>query len=221
MKITYNFVSLVAIGNFNPAIITPDFLNRVCELNLGGAELVSPLEMPVIRQLKFHNLELIIELGRLSIKESGIQDISESQVIRIFRAYYDKLRYTPLTAVGVNINCQLIPGTDPKMVALAKNLQDHNTLLSFLGANEIVITDRAVYKKEHEKKWLGSDFKIAEVGGLTRQISVAEAENKSFNFNYNYEAGNLSRDLSKLDLLLDGYSEFCDEFLKVIKYLET
>jgi len=111
MKIAYNFVSLVTLGNFNPAIVTPDFLNKDCELNLGEPTDQSPPFVPVHKHLQF------------------------------------------------------------------------------------------------------------QIHGLTRLINISKKKD-SFNLNYNYEAGNLDQNKSSLDLLLDGYKEFCDEFLSFMKFLE-
>lgn len=221
MRISHNFVSLVAIGNFNPAIITPDFLNRICKLDLGEPKEISPLDVPVLRHLKFNHLELIVELTRLTIKESGIQDISDSKIISIFQAYYKKLPYTPLTAVGINISCELAPNEDDGKISLVKRLQEPNTYLSFFHSDEIEITERAVYGKSRDKKWTGSDVTIPNVDKLTRRISVLETKTSLFQLNYNCEAGNLTHALSKLDELLNRYGKFCDEFLEFVKYLET
>ena len=67
MKISNNYISLVALGNFNPAIVTPNFLNEVCELNLGEPTSISPQEIPVHRQINFKNLVINVFLDRLVI----------------------------------------------------------------------------------------------------------------------------------------------------------
>ena len=111
MRIDYNFITLVALGSFNPAIVSPHFLNTVCELNLGEPVDQSPPDIPVIRHLQFQNLKFTVEMNRLEIMEPGIENITETRVLSIFNVYHKKLPYTPLKAVGVNINCDLLERT--------------------------------------------------------------------------------------------------------------
>ncbi len=214
MKIAYNFVSLVALGNFNPAIVTPDFLNKDCELNLGEPTDQTPPLIPVHRGFQFQNLRLTVDMERLEILEIGINNISNAKILGIFYAYYKKLPYTPLSAVGVNINCDL-----PKTDILLEKISNPRTYLDFLDVKEIDVTERSLQTKS-DKTWLNSNYRIENVGGLTRIVSSSIKKNFLI-LNYNYEAGNLGQNESRLDLLLDGYEQFCREFLNFVKFLEA
>lgn len=212
MKLAYNFVSLVALGNFNPAIVTPDFLNKDCELNLGEpTDQTSPL-IPVHRGFQFQNLRFTVDMERLEILEIGINNISDAKILAIFDAYYKKLPYTPLSAVGVNINCDF-----PKTDILLEKVSNPRTYLDFLDVKEIDVTERSL-QTESDKTWLDSSYRIENVGGLARLIS-SNIKKDFLNLNYNYEAGNLGQNESGLDLLLDGYEQFCREFLNFVKFL--
>jgi len=214
MKIAYNFVSLVALGNFNPAIVTPDFLNKDCELNLGEPTDQTPPLIPVHRGFQFQNLRLTVDMERLEILEIGINNISNAKILGIFYAYYKKLQYTPLSAVGVNINCDL-----PKTDILLEKISNPRTYLDFLDVKEIDVTERSLQTKS-DKTWLNSNYRIENVGGLTR-IASSSIKKNFLILNYNYEAGNLGQNESRLDLLLDGYEQFCREFLNFVKFLEA
>lgn len=214
MKIAYNFVSLVALGNFNPAIVTPDFLNKDCELNLGEPTDQTPPLIPVHRGFQFQNLRLTVDMERLEILEIGINNISNAKILGIFYAYYKKLPYTPLSAVGVNINCDL-----PKTDILLEKISNPRTYLDFLDVKEIDVTERSLQTKS-DKTWLNSNYRIENVGGLTR-IASSSIKKNFLILNYNYEAGNLGQNESRLDLLLDGYEQFCREFLNFVKFLEA
>jgi len=218
MKIAYNFVSLVTLGNFNPAIVTPDFLNKDCELNLGEPTDQSPPFVPVHKHLQFQNLRFTVDMDRLEILETGIENIYEAKTLQIFYVYYKKLPYTPLRAVGVNINCDLLPETGTTTDVLLGKVSSPQTYLDFLGIKEINVTETSLQTKT-EKAWTSSNYRIQNVHGLTRLINISKKKD-SFNLNYNYEAGNLDQNKSSLDLLLDGYKEFCDEFLSFMKFLE-
>ncbi len=212
MKLAYNFVSLVVLGNFNPAIVTAAFLNKDCELNLGEpTDQTSPL-IPVHRGFQFQNLRFTVDMERLEILEIGINNISDAKILAIFDAYYKKLPYTPLSAVGVNINCDF-----PKTDILLEKMSNPRTYLDFLDVKEIDVTERSL-QTESDKTWLDSSYRIENVGGLARLIS-SSIKKDFLNLNYNYEAGNLGQNESGLDLLLDGYEQFCREFLNFVKFL--
>ena len=218
MNISYNFISLVAIGNFNPAIVSSDFLNKVCELNLGEPTDTSPSAIPVHRYLQFQNLRFILDMDRLQIIETGIADISETKILGIFDAYYKKLPYTPLKAVGVNINCDLLAEMETKTEALTKKVSNPTTYLDFFDTNKINVIESSLQTKT-DKTWMSSNYNIENVHGLTRSINVTQKKD-FLNLNYNYEAGAVDKHKSNLSLLLDGYEPFCREFLNFVKYLE-
>ena len=218
MKIDYNFISLVALGSFNPAIVSPNFLNTECELNLGEPVDQSPPDIPVIRHLQFQNLKFTVEMNRLQIMETGIANIAETRVLSIFNVYYAKLPYTPLKAVGVNINCDLLAEIETKIETLTKKVSNPSTYLDFFATNKINVTESSL-KTKTAKIWMSSNYNIENVHGLTRSINVTQKKD-FLNLNYNYEAGAVDKHKSNLSLLLDGYEQFCDEFLDFVKYLE-
>ena len=218
MKIEYNFITLVALGGFNPAIVSPDFLNTVCELNLGKPDDQSPPDIPVIKHLKFQNLKFTVEMNRLQIMETEIEDIAKTRCLSIFNVYYEKLPYTPLKAVGVNINYNLLAEMETKTEALKKKVSNPSTYLDFFKTNKINVIESSLQTKS-DKTWMSSNYNIENVQGLTRSINVTQKKD-SLTLNYNYEAGELDKDKSNLSLLLDGYEKFCEEFLDFMNYLE-
>lgn len=219
MKIDYNFITLVALGSFNPAIVSPDFLNKVCELNLGEPVGQSPPDIPVIKHLQFQNLKFTVEMNRLQIMETGIENINEARVLSIFNVYYAKLPYTPLKAVGVNINCDLLADMETKTEALKKKVSNPSSYLDFFNTNKINVIESSLQTKA-DKTWMSSNYNIENVHGLTRSINVTQKKD-FLNINYNYEAMVVDNHKSNLSLLLDGYEEFCHEFLDFVKYLEN
>ena len=218
MKISYNFISLVAIGNFNPAILSPDFLNDKCGLNLGEPSPEAQPPIPVFRHWEFQNLHFNLTLDRFEIKEVGVEDISKTDVLGIFKVYYDKLPYTPLKAVGVNINCDIHPETTAEFGAIGERIKDPSVYLQFLNADQISVTERSIFTKG-EVTWVASDYRIENVRGLTRLINAMKRD-KLINLNYNYEASNQTEMKSHLDSFFDVYPMFCEEFLGFVKNLE-
>lgn len=218
MKVSYNFVSLVAIGNFNPAILSLGFLTNICELNLGDLIEQSPPEVPIHRYLQFQHFRVTVDMDRLVAMETGVQDITKTRTLEVFDAYYRNLPHTPLVAVGVNINCNLFPETDAEAAVLGRRINEPKTYLDFFSIKEIDVTEKSKIK-ETDKSWKGSRYRAENVRGLTRIIDLVQKKN-SIQLNYNYEAGNLRQNDSNLKLLKEGYEEFCSEFFRFIRHLE-
>jgi len=219
MKISHNFASVIALGNFNPAIVTPDFLNKDCKLDLGEPSGQSPPFIPVHRSLQFENLSFVVDMEKLQIVETGPKDISKTRILSFFDAYYKKLPYTPLRAVGVNINCNLFDETEARLKALIEKISCPKTYLGFFQISEIRVSETSL-QTGTDKTWLSSNYRTENVRGLARQID-AKKEKDTLTLNYNYEAGNLGKNKKRLKLLVDGYEQFCNEFLDFLKFLEA
>ena len=102
---------------------------------------------------------------------------------------------------------------------MLEKISSPQTYLDFLDVKDVDATERSLQTKT-DKTWISSNYRIENVRGLTRLINISKRK-ASFNLNYNYEAGNLDKDKSGLQLLLDGYEDFCDEFLNFVKFLES
>ena len=223
MNIKYNYINLVALGNFNPAIISPNFIKDNCGLNLGELTEQSPPFVPVLKKLQFENVLITVDLERLELKETKVSDDLETEVLEIFNSFYQVLPYTPLTAVGVNINCRLLFVDNEESGAIEKKVASPESYIHFFGVKQVHVNETAILT-ETEKTWIGSSFVIDAVNRLTRRIDLRR-EKDSLILNYNHEAGNLreskmNRDI-RLKNLFEGYGKFRNEFLDFIKYLEV
>lgn len=223
MDIKYNHVNLVALGNFNPAIISPDFIKNDCGLELGELTEQSPPIVPVLKKLQFERVLINIDLGRLEIKETNVRDDLETRVLEIFKSFYQILPYTPLTAVGVNINCNLVFENSEEREYLEKKIASPESYIHFLGVRQVHVNETAILT-ETDRNWVGSSFVVEGVNQLIRRIDPRRDEDLLI-LNYNYEAADLrERKMNRenrLNSLLDGYGRFRDEFLDFIKYLEV
>ncbi len=216
MEKNFNFISLVAIGNFNPAILTPDFLNDVCKLELGEPTGESQPALPVVKQLKFQNINIDALLGRFQIKETGPEDIYETKILNIFSTIFEKLHYTPLSVAGVNINCDIYYGS--KGEELISRIVNPDTILSYFEVDQVRIEEKYLQTKK-EKKWSTLNYSIENISGIAKSINIINKKGSCV-INYNYESDNLHQDRSKLNLLLKNYKQFCDEFYSLMKHLE-
>ena len=211
----------MALGNFNPAILTPAFLKDVCGLDLGEVVDQSPSMVPVHRLLVFKGIQITLNMSRLEIMETGIKNgnIYETRVLRVFNAYYKSLPHTPLTAVGINIRCTLIPAKEADLGTLAGKVKAPQTYLTFFDVAQIDVTERST-RSHTEANWISSNYRVDDVDHLTRLINV-EKDRGALRLNYNCEAGNLTKDMSRLRLLISGYDKFCEEFSRFVRYLEA
>lgn len=212
MGLNYNFTSLIAFGNFNPAIASSDFFNEVCGLDLGKPVEETPASVPVHKIIQFKSVRIIINLDRLEIKHTNIVEAYNPKVLEIFKTYYEKLPYTPLNAVGININCNLTFDKEGDFLRVAAIANNPETYASFFDAKQIGMVEKVSFYG-NEKRWQESSFTIKGVNGLTRQISISKIKD-SLSINYNNEASNLREDKRALVKFIEGYNEFCDEFSK-------
>ena len=219
MEIAYNFISLVSLGNFNPAIASPEFLKNVCGLELGELINQSPSIIPVHKNLQFQNLEIIVDMERMQIMEKSIENIEGSKILKIFNAYYEKLSYTPLKAVGININCELISQDEHEWNHILTKVSNPKTYFTFFAITEMRVTEDSSINADGSK-WISLKYLMQNIRGLTRNISISKKK-ESLTLNYNFEVGHLSEDSSKLELLIHGYEDLCDEFSRFLKYLEN
>jgi hypothetical protein len=217
MNISHNFVSVVALGYFNPAIVTPDFLNKVCLLNLGDPVEVSPSNIPVVRALRFRDFDIHIDLTHLTITEKPVRDIRNTRILNIFKSYYEKLPFTPLSAVGININCEISFLEDAAPMSLPKKARDAGSILDFFGVGALELSEK-IRKTKQQDEWKASNYTIENVKDLFRRIDIQKKENAVV-LNYNSEAPQLDKEPQKLKILLEQYEDFCTEFDRFLKLL--
>jgi len=219
MKKYYNFVSLIALGYFNPAIVTQDFLNTTCGLNLGEPTDQSPPFIPVSRLFNFNNLSIDLTTDRLQIREIIDRDINQTRVLDIFRSLYNILPYTPINILGININGTISFEESDDSDGIMDKVKSYETYKQFYNVDVIdVVEDSRVVN--NNKNWLNTAVKFKAPNGITHYIR-ANMENKGIKFNFNYEVDKLDQDKSKLDLLLDSYSKFNLDFDKFTTRLEA
>lgn len=222
MDVEYDYISLVALGNFNPAIVSPDFLKRDCGFEFGELTDQSPPNIPVAKKLIYENVLITVDLTGLTVKETKVKENLETDVLNIFNNIYSTLPYTPLDAVGVNIKSKLIFKDGEELNKIEKKVANPGSYIDFLKVHQLQVNESYLYMEEDET-WISSHFVIEDINGLTRRIDPNRKDEFIF-LNYNNEAGNLREGKtgrsSRLKILFDGYREFKEEFLRFLKYLE-
>jgi hypothetical protein len=204
LDIKYNFISIVVIGNFNPAILTFEFLTEVCKINLKKGQYLTPLQLPFPRELFFPDdkLNFLIDLDRLQIKETNMLKADDCKGPEIINKYLTKLPYTPIRATGLNFNSSIdMKSNEGKSLdtLIRKNEKD---LLKIFNVDNInlktnkIIENTAEFKtNEWEISFIIQDFKKS-------SINIKALDNR-FILNHNIEV-TASRGMT------DSYKEITD-----------
>ncbi|PKN64125.1 MAG: hypothetical protein CVU57_16250 [Deltaproteobacteria bacterium HGW-Deltaproteobacteria-15] len=221
MKITYNFTSLVAIGNFNPAIVSVDFLKRVCKLDFGEFVGESPKGFPVVKSINYSKVEVYVDLNRFSLRSPNFDEKTLIELTGAFEVYYEKLPYTPIQAVGINVNCNLSFEDTTEQAKIKSMVTEPQTYRDFLHSNQVIVIENFL-SMPTEEEWIKSSYRINKEDDLSRSIECQRKDN-IITLNYNWEAGDLSSSESaraKLLKMLSDSSELHAEFRGFIKHVE-
>jgi len=212
MKTENNFISVVCIGNFNPSILTPDFLAEVCGFKFedspkGGTS-------PVLSRVAYGNLEFLVELQKLQILERSIQDFRNSKVIGYFEEYVNILKHTPIFACGVNLNVNV---ADFAPDAVKKNLDNRDMIFDLLGAKEVVFEKKDVANRERtEEDWVSHDFRCVAEEDSTLHLNVSKG-NSVITVNLNFEVRGLDKDSSRVGLIGHNLGKLVDKNEIILK----
>jgi len=103
MKIHNNYVSIVVLGNFNPSILTPNFMINYCDFPK-GIELKRGDTTVVVSSLDYGDIAFIAELERFQAIERNIEDTRNIRILKYLINYFEILKYTPINILGVNFN---------------------------------------------------------------------------------------------------------------------
>jgi hypothetical protein len=212
-------VSLIALGNFNPAIVTPDFLTKTCELELGKPTDQSSPFIPVHRSLQFKNLKITLDIDRFQLQEIMDKDIDKTRVLEIFNVFYEKLPYTPIHTVGINVNGGIYFEENDNIKEITKKITSFETYKQFYKVDLINVTE-GYQVSNREKKWLHMSVRTDDPSGIVKAFQ-AKSEKDGATLNFNYEINNLSTSNSKLSLLSNSYSQFHLDFQNFTSQLEA
>jgi len=213
MILNNNFISIVFLGYFNPAILNNNFLreNKILTIK---EELVkeSPLT-PVFKSLEYSNLNFSMDLERFQIIERRINDFKKTKVIGVAFKYFDVLKYTPLKVCGINFNLNVKISNIEKFLALIQG----KDIIRVLNANSFVINIKKEISEEDEK-FLGYNIIVKLDRDRLIQVNLGRKEDSDiFRVNYNYEVRELDKKPDNKLYIKDNYLEILKEFDKFTK----
>jgi hypothetical protein len=216
MEIKNNFLSVISLGSFNPAILTPEFL---VEQKIFSFE--SPpvgTTSPVISQIKSGNISLLVELERFQVMHDAVDDFQKSPIVSISSNYLDVLKYTPIFVQGINFNLNLKNYGDS--VSLKKIFDNPiKTMVEYLHKFEEYLIDvkTKVLKGRNETEAINCKYFID--AGISVAVNLKK-EDKEVVLNFNYEVQNIKDDRSRLKNISDNYQriwKLLESFVEKIK----
>ncbi len=211
-------VNIVFLGNFNPQILTPQFLNEKGIIPSNESpfrEILSNKEKPfteftstpVIVLLRYGNIIVVVEQNRYQISDNSENaTFTNSPIAKITKNYFSILEHTPIMLGGFNINGQIL----------------FNNKDEFSNFEDQFIRNRVEFQKKLKANNLELEpaFRFPyEEGTIKLQFTKLKENPLAYNVAFNYEFPNdeLKKFLSKLDathLIHAKFNELTGDLLK-------
>ena len=205
---------MVAIGGFNPTILTPDFLRDYCSFHSDHSP--AGRTTPVLAEISFGNIQFLMELSKFQILLKPATDFTTDFPIDIMLNYLNVLRYTPLVLLGVNLNYAL-SGLDEQRVK--QSLKD-----PFQLGKAFDITPTSVALTANQPN--GKDLELTEVS-LAHQLDPMVKQNIKITFvegsliiNENYEVAQLEKNRETIEIIRHKYPAFLLSHKALTKRIE-
>jgi hypothetical protein len=188
VKVKNNFISVVSLGCFNPAILTPRFLKEKCrfETHLEPKGRTTP----VASVLNYGSTSFVVDLERFQIKHSDVDDFLRSAIIPVMVKYLTVLEYTPVEAIGVNLNYDI---TDTDVATVRKMLQENSDkLFQAMKLSEATTTYKQHRRGEGIRELVEFDIAGPIDENTVERLNIL-IKNNFLRMNYNHEIRNLEQ----------------------------
>ena len=216
--------NITVIGHFNPAILRPMFIKEEFpSWKLHEGKLLSPPAVPLIADMRYEkdNLRLFMDPNQMVVEDTKLSVIQEMRSPGIVRDYLNKLPYTPLQMIGLNLSAEAKHGS---LRVIWSNVGDINRvahLLDKVGYRLPVITLRYAF---HGLKPLLFEavLGISEVQGLRMQLKlrkIIETENTQILFNAEFQ--DLATNRGRIDFIADHFSDVAQNFSMLLDILSV
>jgi len=212
--------NVTVLGNFNPAILRPGFIQKeLSNWGLGEGELVSPEQVPLITDIRYDKVRLFMDPNRMVVEDTKLSAIQDMSSPGIVRDYLNKLPYTPLQMIGLNFSGEAEPvalsvvwsnAGDPNRVAKILDKAGHHLPLLTLS-----------YAFHGLKPLLAEAILVmSEAEGLRIQLTLNKtAENEKTRLLFNAEFQDLARNRSRIEFLADHFLEVGQKFSMLLDLL--
>ena len=207
-----NFISIIYLGNFNPAILDKRFLEKNNIFNFIEEPIIN--KTPVFTNFLYRNLKIIIDLERFQIIEEKIKDFHNNEAIDLAYNYFKLLQFTPLRIIGINLNSNIEINN---IINFIKKI-DTKDILKFFNAKEYILTTEKLFNEDKESfKAFNLVLKIAEDKLI--QVNINNINSNNYQFNYNFELRDLNKKPERITYIKDNFNEILNEYNKTINFL--
>ncbi|MFH1136442.1 MAG: hypothetical protein V1816_10210 [Pseudomonadota bacterium] len=217
MNLKANYLSIVTIGSFNPAILNPEFLKQQKIFDWQG--MAEGTSTPVVSEIKFGNISFLTELERFQIIHHNINEFDKSPIVQAAYSYLDILKYTPIMVQGLNFNVSLIPDGDAgKIDVLLDNPIEE--LLNLIDDAKNFLVDLKITVKDRKQNFQLINCKFYIDSEISISINIARNNDKSLILNYNYEVEGINLDRKRISLIPENFRQIYLLFSQFIAKLE-
>jgi len=209
-----DYINLVVLGNFNPSILTHDFLVKECGFDLGSEPSSKGPSIPVVASLDYDKISFLADLGRLQITEKSCKEPKVSQLPIYLNAYLQKLPYTPITKCGANLSYELT-AEKARLENIGQWLRsDRNKFCKILQLKTInfEVCFALDDKQEKIENWVVRTKIIEYEAATMMKVSYVSGSDNTIKVDFNYEVGNLEKDKKLLDSITADYAKVVDLF---------
>ncbi|MGB2980579.1 MAG: hypothetical protein WBC77_04980 [Candidatus Zixiibacteriota bacterium] len=206
MGVKSNFVSVVSVGCFNPAILTPQFLKEKCEFTAYSEP--KGRTTPVATGLDYGSILFLLDLERFQIKHSDLKRFQDSNIVTIMMDYLRVLQHTPLDAIGVNLNYDI--AGQPGGGLLKRLLEKEKALSEFLELSESVTVHKVRRKIDEPGEIIEVDLSGPLDENTIERLNIT-ARNQSLRVNYNHEIKNLRKNRKLLARMKTDWPSLLDK----------
>jgi|GEM_PF-957285 len=207
-------VNVTVLGNFNPAILRPDFLTRECKIiDLGQVIEQSLPEIPTLSHIKYKDIWWTVELNRIIVRDLSLS----GKAPHVLSKYLEPLPHTPLLAAGINLFADLVISDVTVAACKLLNPTSMFEILRKFEASQIYMTVR--YRVVSEVSSIPERFILEYVTyDQARVLVQIELEAAPFlRAHYNWEIRGLDIDRNRLRLIQNEYGRVYDDFKSLMQ----
>lgn len=208
-----NYKSVIAIGGFNPTILTPDFLRDYCSFRSDHEPLGRTT--PILAEIVYGNIKFLAELNRFQIFLDEIEGFEGIFPIDTMIKYLEVLKYTPLTLFGINFNYQLSDINERIIRQALKNPFQLEKTFGFIPSSVLLSATKPN----------GDGLSLSELTvthNLKPEIKNSvriSFSNKILTVNENYELSGLDIDRDRIGAIIENYPVFLENNSTLIKLI--
>lgn len=210
-KLAPNFFSVVCVGNFNPGILSIDFIRDKCNYLFEGNPKEEPT--PVISKISDDKITILVEFQRLQIVRQDHDVDKALTTIRLARDYLRVLEFTPIFKLGINFNYSVLSYEQERI-----NLDFYNHMrdVGLALSEEAVLASTMAYSHEPAIRLCGLELRIRVMDKFNCRISLDDQQTH-LTLNANFEVESLAQNREKIDDLITFFDEIVaqrDEILR-------